>query len=664
MQPRPLSDEQHRLVDHAEGHLFTEACPGAGKTRAIVARYLRRAMEEPRKGIALLSFTNAAIEEVKGRCGDMPDALQAPHFVGTFDSFINRFITRPVYVQRTGRTPRFIESWRDSKRGSFRPPGIDRLPSFSLDWFEFDGQLSATLRDDWIPMPQSRQLADCIATSRAQVEQRATACCRDLVKSGLISCSASRALAAGYLSDPAIRERLCQLLANRFNEVIVDEAQDCGPEELLILKLLKQYGVTVVAVADLDQSIFAFRRAVPDEVLAFVGGLGTPHALTGNYRSSPAICALNNSLRHGDRTETASGDNASCELPVMLLEYRNQDDVAPAVDALLALHARSRSEVIVLAHREADAQACAGVGGDRDSHSTHAVLGVAWAHTVLRSGSSTGADRLRAIRTVEKTLRNVANVDDEDEAALDERWLREAAYRLAASLDPAGSPAKTYAKMVREHVEHIQWPSSITRKENLGTIFKAPPETAWPTSHDEDAAVFAFATIHSVKGREFPTVVVALPKKLRQDAANQHVLDHWDQGIGSEARRVLYVGASRAQTLLILAVHEDHSNRVARLLKRDGILYDLAPLSTKPITETPLRVSTPMDTRSEDLRRSGETLDYTRRSWGRVSPSASPSSSRSRGSGKASSRASAVIVSPLFLAKANAREIMTGTSPG
>ena len=40
-------------------------------------------------------------------------------------------------------------------------------------------------------------------------------------------------------------------------------------------------------------------------------------------------------------------------------------------------------------------------------------------------------------------------------------------------------------------------------------------------------------------------------------------------------RRVLYVGASRAQTLLILAVHTDHANRVAGLLKRDGVLYDL-----------------------------------------------------------------------------------------
>jgi superfamily I DNA/RNA helicase len=343
----------------------------------------------------------------------------------------------------------------------------------------------------------------------------------------------------------------------------------------------------VVVVADLDQSIFAFRRADPDGVRAFTRELGNPLALNGNYRSSPAICALNNSLRSSGRAGTASGDNASCELPVLLLEYRNQDEVAPAVDALLAVHDRPRSGAIILAYRESDARSCAGDRSNRDSRSTHAILGVAWAHTILMSGSSTSADRHRAIRLVEKTLRNIANVDDEDEAALDERWLRDAAYRLAANLDPSGSTAKAYAQKVRDHAKQIQWPAGITPNDNLGVILKAPPDSAWPTSDEEASAVFPFATIHSAKGREFATVVVVLPQDLRTDSAKQHVLDHWDQGTASEARRVLYVGASRAQTLLILAVHTDHANRVAELLTRDRVLYNLASLSAKPTAVAP-----------------------------------------------------------------------------
>jgi len=83
---------------------------------------------------------------------------------------------------------------------------------------------------------------------------------------------------------------------------------------------------------------------------------------------------------------------------------------------------------------------------------------------------STGADRHRSVRLVEKTLRNIANVDDEDETALDERWLRDAACRLAASFDPARSTAKAYAQKVRDHVRQIQWPTGIT------------PRTTWERS--------------------------------------------------------------------------------------------------------------------------------------------------------------------------------------
>ena len=75
-------------------------------------------------------------------------------------------------------------------------------------------------------------------------------------------------------------------------------------------------------------------------------------------------------------------------------------------------------------------------------------------------------------------------------------------------------------------------------------------------------------------GREFAGVVVVLPKNLWGDTGDRHVLDHWEQRTTSELRRVLYVGASRAQRLLILAVHANHVDRVANLLKSDAVPYE------------------------------------------------------------------------------------------
>jgi DNA helicase II / ATP-dependent DNA helicase PcrA len=186
VQPPELSDEQWCLV-HADGNIFAEACPGAGKTRAIVARFLRRTAEESRKGIGLLSFTTAAVDEVKARCGDRSDALAVPHFVGTFDAFINRFITRPLYVQQYGQTPRFIESWQGVRRASFRVANMGRVPNLELDWFEFDWMLRATLKDGWIPLKHKRTLGPLISARRDELEEQATNACRVLVASGKLS---------------------------------------------------------------------------------------------------------------------------------------------------------------------------------------------------------------------------------------------------------------------------------------------------------------------------------------------------------------------------------------------------------------------------------------------------------------------------------------------
>ena len=487
------------------------------------------------------------------RCGERPDALHAPNFVGTFDGFINRYITKPLYVQEYGRTPHFLETWQGVKAASFRVTA-DRVPNFELGWFSLDGQLGATLIEDWIPRKTLRALRPIIKAQRAAAERRAGGLCRSLIKRGLISCAASRALAMGYLTDPQNEKRIGRLLANRFREVIVDEAQDCGPEELSILRLLRRFEISVVAVADLDQSIFEFRRAERALVHAFKDELPGHLPLSGNFRSSPAICALNNSLRSGSYVETAVGDNANCPLPVQLLEFHNLSNVATAVADVLDMSEVPHEDAIVLAHARKDAREAAGAQREEAGQGGGAISGIAAAHAVFTASSSTPAERSRAIRRVESTLRDIAGFEDQTESTLDERWLRDTAIRLTTSLDPSRADAKTYADQVRRYVREIRWPEGITPSSDLG-ILRAPTQDKWP-AHDEvnKMPIFASATIHSAKGHEgFPGVAVVLPQKLTLDAKSPNVLDHWEQGMASEARRVLYVGASRAQRLLILS---------------------------------------------------------------------------------------------------------------
>jgi superfamily I DNA/RNA helicase len=565
----PLSKQQSALVE-AKDSTFAEACPGAGKTRAIVARFQRRVTEEPRKGIALISFTNGAIDEVRKRCGERADALLAPHFAGTFDGFINRFITRPLYVRQYGQTPRFSESWAGLKLASFRVPSLEqRMSNFKLDWFELDWCLRATLKDDRLPYQAQWMATALTSAQRTDLEREAARRCRSLVNAGTVSCAASQALAAHYLRRGDNRELFGTLLAARFSEVIVDEAQDCGPAELSILELLKESGVGIIAVADLDQSIFEFRRAEPAAVRAFAASLDTHLTLDGNYRSSPAICAVNNSLRDGGRKETPQGDNADYAVPVQLLGFDQPQGIAAAVEVILKEHDLTSSDVIFLAHRASDARSCAdGSPSGNTNLSDNKVLALARACAVLRSVHSGGRDRLKAAELVERTLRQAVDAS-EDDPRITGRWLRDFAVRLAITLDPAVASAQDFAQRSRESIKALPWPSGVTPPANLGQMLRAPDQKLWQPSDDTHA--FRSATIHSVKGQEFPGVVVVFPKAPRKDAAGLHVLDHWENGVSTEPRRVLYVGASRAQRLLIIAAHNKHVDRVAKLLAADGV---------------------------------------------------------------------------------------------
>jgi hypothetical protein len=93
-----------------------------------------------------------------------------------------------------------------------------------------------------------------------------------------------------------------------------------------------------------------------------------------------------------------------------------------------------------------------------------------------------------AVELVERMLRSVAHVEEDlGGGAVEDRWLRETAVRLAVSLDPAGSNAKDFAAAARGYVAQIVWPDAVVPRTDLGNIFKAPSPSEWlPRSQDQN----------------------------------------------------------------------------------------------------------------------------------------------------------------------------------
>ncbi|MDK8881250.1 3'-5' exonuclease [Corynebacterium striatum] len=87
--------------------------------------------------------------------------------------------------------------------------------------------------------------------------------------------------------------------------------------------------------------------------------------------------------------------------------------------------------------------------------------------------------------------------------------------------------------------------------------------TGIPTAEHQ----YEHSTVHGFKGLETDSIVLVIPG----DRWTGDTIRDWGEGKSSEARRVLYVGASRAKRLLILAVHNKYTGAVKLILERDEV---------------------------------------------------------------------------------------------
>lgn len=79
-----------------------EAVPWSWKTTALLAKLVILAKKMPFEdgnGILVLSHTNTAVDEIKNKLGKItPKLFTFPNFIGTIQSFVNEFLTKPYWL--------------------------------------------------------------------------------------------------------------------------------------------------------------------------------------------------------------------------------------------------------------------------------------------------------------------------------------------------------------------------------------------------------------------------------------------------------------------------------------------------------------------------------------------------------------------------------------
>jgi superfamily I DNA/RNA helicase len=278
-----LTDEQRLAVQHS-GDFSLLARPGSGKTRVVGLR-LALAAAEQSKSIAVTSYTNVAVEEVHtvvAKAGVVPGP---EHYVGTLHRLLLDYIVRPHgHLVREGKGGTLRIRHDDWVTGGGWPVvtlGDNRNRRVPISYFDWTAneQVVCRRRPPGFKYATVEQITELGAEEARKLKDL------QMKQRGIITQSDAMFVALKVLS----RSRLATALAGRFDELIVDEAQDTSDVQLACIETLRATGAlrSLVIVADLEQSIYGFQGADPGrcERLITQGGI-EPLDLTRNFRSS------------------------------------------------------------------------------------------------------------------------------------------------------------------------------------------------------------------------------------------------------------------------------------------------------------------------------------------------------------------------------------------
>ncbi len=293
---RELNPQQTEAVLHEGGPLLVLAGAGSGKTRALTYRIAHLVLH---RGIApwnilAITFTNKAAEEMRLRVRRLLGTEKTGIWVGTFHATCARILRQ--HIERLGYRKNFViydtaDQLRVIKSSlkrlrvdakQVRPVAIQNL----LDKAKNQGIDPALL----VPQqsPTGRIIEEVVADYKRRLEEANALDFGDLIVLALRLFETCPDVRASY------REK--------FHSILVDEYQDTNRAQHLLLQQIASEGGELCVVGDDDQSIYRWRGADVNNLLAFEKDFpGTRViALEENYRSTQTILRAADAVARGN----------------------------------------------------------------------------------------------------------------------------------------------------------------------------------------------------------------------------------------------------------------------------------------------------------------------------------------------------------------------------
>ena len=552
------TDEQREAIFAKELEFLLRAAPGSGKTWTSCRRFVWRAANWPHRvgGLVLLSFTNAAIREFRTATINLGrrDLLADPNYVGTFDSFVERYILAPFGHLLTGADKRpslfpgprpgdwnnaQLRVWRDGQGGRKIP-----VPAWEI-----------------IPYPVGTKLR--FKSSPAfgnQPVSNAAAPVHKLLSLGFYTHAQRIFWACKLLID---KPHIAGLLARRFPEIIVDEAQDTNAWLLLLLNLLRDKGAKITLIGDPDQCIFEFSMADATSLPNLKAKWSIPEKpLSRSFRCNNQIAAAVRNVG-GNLRFTGAGDGTSEWRRAFVVKEssKTSSDSLTKFERLACQAGLSISSAAVVcrAHGQLDSL--------RGKPNFTSLQGKAKSLATAAFLRDSRYDYRGATQTIERVVRELTGDDplweriDADPTSPEGMALALAIWKFVKSPGRLASVSElgdTWIPSMRTRMASLIEEIGLQCDAKLGHHIKATGLSAAQKALPLFESVAQLPevrqdTIHQVKGESIDAVLVVASARFWNS-----VMAAVRKGDNTEDRRLAYVAMTRARHLLVVALPKEH----------------------------------------------------------------------------------------------------------
>jgi len=237
--PDKLFDEERRAFIRNLNTLDLHAVPGSGKTTALLAKLLileRYLPFEDGSGVLVISHTNAAVDEIKNKIfKHCPRLFSYPNFIGTIQSFVDKFLAVPFFSQWQKRKPLridneiFWESFLKLYPTHYRSALEQRLGNKFKSFIEE----TTVVNDGLVHFYTLEPTVIPNIGSTTQTHINLVRIRKDMLKKGILNFNDAYTLSRISISK---RPQIIKLLQSRFRNIFVDEMQDMDFHQYDILE--------------------------------------------------------------------------------------------------------------------------------------------------------------------------------------------------------------------------------------------------------------------------------------------------------------------------------------------------------------------------------------------------------------------------------------------